>query len=40
MNRFRELGFIDYKDPNTRTQILLNVILHDQLPDDNIESQL
>lgn len=35
MNRFRELGFISY---NGRIQVhksLLNVILHDQLPDDN-----
>jgi len=37
MNRFRKLGFIDY---NGRIQVhrsLLNVILHDQLPDDNAE---
>jgi CRP-like cAMP-binding protein len=35
MNRFRKLGFIDY---NGRIQVhrsLLNVILHDHLPDDN-----
>jgi CRP-like cAMP-binding protein len=34
MNRFRKLGFIEY---NGRIQVhksLLNVILHDQLPDD------
>jgi CRP-like cAMP-binding protein len=37
MNRFRKLGFITY---NSRIQVhkpLLNVILHDQLPDDNAE---
>lgn len=39
MNRFRKLGFIDY---NGRIQVhksLLNVVLHDQLPDDNAEKQ-
>jgi CRP-like cAMP-binding protein len=35
MNRFRELGFIDYKDRIHVHKSLLNVILHDQLPDDN-----
>ena len=38
MNRFRKLGFIDY---NGRIQVhksLLNVILHDQLPDENAVS--
>ena|ERR1017187_7784792 len=37
MNRFRKLGFIEY---NGRIQVhksLLNVILHDQMPDDNAE---
>ncbi len=37
MNRFRDLGFIEY---NGRIQVhksLLNVILHDRLPDDNAE---
>ena len=33
MNRFRELGFIDYKDRINVHKSLLNVILHDQLPD-------
>jgi CRP/FNR family transcriptional regulator, cyclic AMP receptor protein len=33
MNRFRELGFIDYKDRIRVHKSLLNVILHDQLPD-------
>jgi CRP/FNR family cyclic AMP-dependent transcriptional regulator len=37
MNRFRELGFIDYKDRIRVHKSLLNVILHDQLPDDNAE---
>ncbi len=35
MNRFRKLGFIEY---NGRIQVhksLLNVVLHDQLPEDN-----
>jgi CRP-like cAMP-binding protein len=35
MNRFRELGFIDYKDRIRVHKSLLNVILHDQLPDNN-----
>jgi CRP/FNR family cyclic AMP-dependent transcriptional regulator len=37
MNRFRKMGFIEY---NGRIQVhksLLNVILHDQLPDQNAE---
>jgi CRP-like cAMP-binding protein len=37
MNRFRKLGFITY---NGRIQVhksLLNVILHDQMPEDNAE---
>ncbi len=37
MNRFRKLGFIDY---NGRIQVhrsLLNVVLHDHMPDDNSE---
>jgi hypothetical protein len=37
MNRFRELGLIDYKDRIRVHKSLLNVILHDQLPDDNAE---
>jgi CRP/FNR family transcriptional regulator, cyclic AMP receptor protein len=37
MNRFRKLGFIDYKDRIRVHKSLLNVILHDQLPDDNAE---
>jgi CRP-like cAMP-binding protein len=38
MNRFRKLGFIDY---NGRIQVhksLLNVVLHDQLPENNAVS--
>jgi CRP-like cAMP-binding protein len=40
MNRFRKLGFIEY---NGRIQVhksLLNVILHDQLPEQNAEKPL
>jgi CRP-like cAMP-binding protein len=37
MNRFREHGFIDYKDRIHVHRSLLNVILHDQLPDDHAE---
>jgi CRP-like cAMP-binding protein len=37
MNRFRELGFIDYKDRILVHKSLLNVILHDQFPGDNAE---
>ena len=34
MNRFRELGFIEYDRRIRVHKSLLNVILHDQLPDD------
>lgn len=37
MNRFRDLGLIDYKDRIRVHKSLLNVILHDQLPDDKVE---
>jgi CRP-like cAMP-binding protein len=37
MNRFRKLGFIDYKDRIRVHRSLLNVVLHDQLPDDHVE---
>jgi CRP-like cAMP-binding protein len=37
MNRFRKLGFIDYKDRIHVHKSLLNVILLDRLPDDNAE---
>ncbi len=35
MNRFRKLGFIDYKDRIRVHRSLLNVVLYDQLPDGN-----
>jgi len=35
MNRFRKLGFIEYNGRIRVHKSLLNVILHDQLPDDN-----
>lgn len=35
MNRFRKLGFIDYSDRIQVHKSLLNVVLHDQLPDKN-----
>ena len=35
MNRFRKLGFIEYDGRIQVHKSLLNVILHDQLPDDN-----
>ena len=34
MNRFRKLGFIDYDGQIRVHKSLLNVVLHDQLPDD------
>jgi CRP-like cAMP-binding protein len=37
MNRFREHGFIEYKDRIRVHRSLLNVVLHDQLPDDTPE---
>jgi len=37
MNRFRKLGFIDYKDRIHVHKSLLNVILHDQMPGNNAE---
>ena len=35
MNRFRKLGFIDYDGRIRVHKSLLNVILHDQLPEEN-----
>jgi CRP/FNR family transcriptional regulator, cyclic AMP receptor protein len=35
MNRFRKLGFIEYNGRITVHKSLLNVILHDHLPDQN-----
>jgi hypothetical protein len=37
MNRFRKLGFIDYDGRIRVHKSLLNVVLHDQLPDGNAE---
>jgi CRP-like cAMP-binding protein len=37
MNRFRKLGFIEYNGRIKVHKSLLNVILHDQVPDDHIE---
>jgi hypothetical protein len=36
MNRFRKLGFVEYDGRIRVHKSLLNVILHDQLPDDNV----
>jgi CRP-like cAMP-binding protein len=38
MNRFRKLGFVEYDGHIRVHKSLLNVILHDRLPDDNAES--
>jgi CRP/FNR family cyclic AMP-dependent transcriptional regulator len=35
MNRFRKLGFIEYNGRIRVHKSLLNIILHDELPDDN-----
>jgi CRP/FNR family cyclic AMP-dependent transcriptional regulator len=35
MNRFRKLGFVEYNGRIRVHRSLLNVLLHDQLPDDN-----
>jgi CRP-like cAMP-binding protein len=37
MNRFRKFGLIDYNGRITVHRSLLNVVLHDQLPDNNGE---
>ena len=37
MNRFRKLGFIEYNGRIRVYKSLLNVVLHDQLPEDNAE---
>jgi CRP/FNR family cyclic AMP-dependent transcriptional regulator len=37
MNRFRKLGFLDYNGRIHVNKSLLNVVLHDQLPEDNAE---
>lgn len=38
MNRFREMGFIEYNGGIHVHKSLLNVILHDRLPDQNAEN--
>ena len=35
MNRFRKLGYIEYKDRIRVHKSLLNVVLRDQLPEEN-----
>ena len=35
MNRFRKMGFIDYNNRIRVHKSLLNVVLHDRLPDEN-----
>jgi CRP-like cAMP-binding protein len=37
MNRFRKLGFLEYNGRIRVNKSLLNVILHDQLPEDNAQ---
>ena len=37
MNRFRKLGFIEYNGRIRVHKSLLNVVLHDQVPDDDAE---
>jgi CRP/FNR family cyclic AMP-dependent transcriptional regulator len=39
MNRFRKLGFIDYSGRIRVHKSLLNIVLHDQSPNDNAEKQ-
>jgi CRP-like cAMP-binding protein len=39
MNRFRKLGFIEYSGRIRVHKSLLNVILHDHIPDDDAETQ-
>jgi CRP/FNR family transcriptional regulator, cyclic AMP receptor protein len=39
MNRFRKLGFIDYNGRIRVNKSLLNVVLHDQLPDSGVEAR-
>jgi CRP/FNR family cyclic AMP-dependent transcriptional regulator len=40
MNRFRKMGFIEYNGRIRVHKSLLNVILHDQLPEQNAETPL
>jgi hypothetical protein len=37
MNRFRKLGFIEYNGRIKVHKSLLNVVLHDQLPEHNAQ---
>ncbi|WP_420239203.1 Crp/Fnr family transcriptional regulator [Telmatobacter bradus] len=39
MNQFRKLGFIDYKGRIRVHPTLLNVVLHDRLPEDKSDKQ-
>jgi CRP/FNR family cyclic AMP-dependent transcriptional regulator len=39
MNRFRKLGLIEYNGRIRVHRSLLNVILHDQMPDDSVAAQ-
>ena len=39
MNRFRKLGFVEYDGRIRVHRSLLNVILHDHLPDDNAKNR-
>ena len=38
MNRFRTLGYIEYNGPIRVHTSLLNVVLHDELPEENASS--
>jgi CRP/FNR family cyclic AMP-dependent transcriptional regulator len=38
MNRFRKMGFIEYNGRIHVHKSLLNVILHDRLPDHNAQT--
>jgi CRP/FNR family transcriptional regulator, cyclic AMP receptor protein len=40
MNRFRKLGFLDYNGRIHVNKSLLNVVLHDQLPEDNAKKPI
>jgi CRP/FNR family transcriptional regulator, cyclic AMP receptor protein len=40
MNRFRKLGLIEYNGRIRVHKSLLNVVLHDQLPEDNVNKPL
>jgi CRP/FNR family transcriptional regulator, cyclic AMP receptor protein len=38
MNRFRRMGFIDYNGRILVDKSLLNVVLHDEVPEQNTET--